>query len=632
MIKIGKQYTIGLSGHIDHGKTSLTKALTNIETDRLKEEQDRNISIELGYAYLQLSEDIALSVIDVPGHERFIRQMIAGVAGIDLVLLVVAADEGVMPQTREHIEILSLLGIERGIIVVTKIDNAEDELLSLVEDDIRTECAGTFLENAPICYVDSLSLKGIPELKGIINEELTTVPCRNPVGPFRLPIDQVFTVHGQGTVVRGTVYEGIIKEGELLEVLPSRQKTRARQIQVHHQPITEAVAGQRAAINVGGLSKSELKRGDVLVSSQYYSVTTMLDVSLKVVNKLEHPVKQRSYIKVYIGTAEVYGKIVMFDRNKLQENEEILCQLQLDEPIVTKRGDRFILRRPTPVETIGGGIVINPIGQRYRFGENTIEMLKRKQVGEPKDIIIETLKIYHTLTQEELGIRTSINPIELLNTMNELIKEDVLYEWEKGQFTLYSLYEEILMQIEADLSKFHEENSMQVGKKKAEIIQSFGSIIELKLLEHFIELAVKKGKIIKVGPFLALEGFTPYIPKVWDKRVNNICEGLKKEELNVSPLSEWFIKQQLPPALQEEVKYFLVRTEQLYDLDDKHFIHKDVLNKVVLSLRNHTKNEFSLKDAKEVLNVSRKYLVPLLELLDRLGYTSREEQNRVWKR
>ncbi|WP_370621795.1 selenocysteine-specific translation elongation factor [Bacillus sp. JCM 19034] len=247
-----KHYTIGLAGHIDHGKTTLTKALTNIDTDRLKEEKERKISIELGYAPLQLSEDMEISIIDVPGHERFIRQMIAGVAGIDLVLLVVAADEGVMPQTREHLEILQLLNIKRGLVVVTKVDRIDEELREIVELDIRDSIEGTFLEEAPLHFVDSVAKDGIEELKATIKKELDAVPNRDDSGAFRLPIDQVFTVHGQGTIVRGTVYEGNVQEGDMLELYPQQIPVRVRQLQVHRQERKQGRAGQRVAINLGG--------------------------------------------------------------------------------------------------------------------------------------------------------------------------------------------------------------------------------------------------------------------------------------------------------------------------------------------------------------------------------------------
>src|SRR3954451_2388835 len=344
-------FTIGMAGHIDHGKTSLTKALTNVDTDRLKEEKERQISIELGFAPLYEDGDIQISVIDVPGHERFIRQMIAGVAGIDLVVLVVAADEGVMPQTREHLEILKFLGVKSGLVAITKIDRVEEEFVELVKEDIFEELQGTVFEQAPYVLVDSISLKGIEELKTMIIETLKNQEMRDIRGALRLPIDQVFTVKGQGTVVRGTVYEGSVEEGQLLKVMPKGLDVRARQIQVHHHSANQAFAGQRAAINLSGVAKEELERGDVLVSSEHFIVTKTIDVAIHLVSDLDYMVKQRMPIKCHIGTAEVMGRIVFFDRNEIEtENEEILCQLRLDDEIVTKRGDRFILRRPSPQE------------------------------------------------------------------------------------------------------------------------------------------------------------------------------------------------------------------------------------------------------------------------------------------
>lgn len=256
-----RYFTIGMAGHIDHGKTTLTKALTNVDTDRLKEEKERQISIELGFAPLHEDEEIQISVVDVPGHERFIRQMIAGVAGIDLVILAVAADEGVMPQTREHLEILDFLGIRNGIVAITKIDRVDEEFTDLVKEEILEELKGTVFEDVPFILTDSLSGKGIEELKQLIIHILKEQDTRDAKGAFRLPIDQVFTVKGQGTVVRGTVYEGKVEEGQLLKIMPNGIETRARQLQVHHQPAKAAFAGQRAAINLSGVSKEDIERG-----------------------------------------------------------------------------------------------------------------------------------------------------------------------------------------------------------------------------------------------------------------------------------------------------------------------------------------------------------------------------------
>ncbi len=381
-----------MAGHIDHGKTTLTKALTNVDTDRLKEEKERQISIELGFAPLFEDKEVQISVIDVPGHERFIRQMIAGVAGIDLVVLVVAADEGVMPQTREHLDILGFLGIRNGIVAITKIDRVDEEFIDLVKDDIFEELQGTVFESSPFVLVDSLSKKGINELKELIVSTLKNQEMRDAKGAFRLPIDQVFTVKGQGTVVLGTVYEGTVEEGQALMIMPKGIEVRARQLQVHHQPAKQAFAGQRAAINLSNVAKEDLERGDVVVSSEHFNVTRTIDVAIRVVEDLDYMVKQRMPIKCHIGTAEVMGRIVFFDRNELkEENGEILCQLRLEEEVVTKRGDRFILRLPSPQETIGGGWVIDPRGEKYRFGVQTIEELEKKKIGSPKERIVAAL-------------------------------------------------------------------------------------------------------------------------------------------------------------------------------------------------------------------------------------------------
>lgn len=323
---MGKKYfTIGMAGHIDHGKTSLTKALTNIDTDRLKEEKERQISIEPGFAPLYEDEDLEVSVIDVPGHERFIRQMIAGVAGIDLVILVVAADEGVMPQTKEHLQILGFLGIEKGIVVISKADRVDEEFIGLVEEEILLELEGTVFEGSPSVLVDSLSLRGMEELKVLIEDELKEITPRGTTGAFRLPIDQAFSVKGQGTVVRGTVYEGSVEEGQQLKILPSGIETRARQIQVHRKQAEKAFAGQRTAINLSGVAKEDAARGQVLVSADSFTVTNVFDASIRTAEGLESAIKQRMPVKCHIGTAEVMGRIVFLTATSSRKIKKKSC-------------------------------------------------------------------------------------------------------------------------------------------------------------------------------------------------------------------------------------------------------------------------------------------------------------------
>ncbi|MBS4211501.1 selenocysteine-specific translation elongation factor [Neobacillus rhizophilus] len=623
-----RYFTIGMAGHIDHGKTSLTKALTNVDTDRLKEEKERQISIELGFAPLYEDEEIQISVIDVPGHERFIRQMIAGVAGIDLVVLVVAADEGVMPQTKEHLEILKFLGVKNGIIAITKIDRVDEEFIELVKDDILAELQGTVFEAAPFVLIDSLSKKGIEEIKQLIIKKLKEQEMRDAKGAFRLPIDQVFTVKGQGTVVRGTVYEGTVEEGQALKVMPKGLEVRARQIQVHHKPSPKAYAGQRAAINLSGVSKEDLERGEVLVSSEHFIVTRIIDVAIRVVEELEHLIKQRMPIKLHIGTAEVMGRIVFFDRNEIkEENGEILCQLRLEEEILTKRGDRFILRRPSPTETIGGGWVIDPRGNKYRFGEQTIGELEKKKVGTPKERITAALLEAKSLTLPELIKRTALDE----ETLSEHLQNDEFVLFNGKEYTLQQLIQSIEEDIYDRLQDFHQQNSMKQGINKAEILQSMQKKFSKSLLDYVVENAISKKVFYRREQFVWLAEFSPHVPKNWAKRTENLLAELKKDELKVRYLKDYLSAAGIPDTLEGDLRRFLEDQELIVLLDDQFAYHGDVFKEAVYQLQSATGLEFEVGEAKEVLELSRKYMIPFLEKLDAKGYTKRVENKRVWK-
>ncbi|XJZ28774.1 selenocysteine-specific translation elongation factor [Bacillota bacterium Lsc_1132] len=623
-----RYFTIGMAGHIDHGKTSLTKALTHVDTDRLKEEKERQISIELGFAPLYEDEDIQISVIDVPGHERFIRQMIAGVAGIDLVVLVVAADEGVMPQTREHLEILGFLGIQSGIIAITKIDRVEEEFIELVQEDILEELKGTVFENSPVVLVDSLSNRGIDELKTLIIQTLKDLEMRDAKGDFRLPIDQVFTVKGQGTVVRGTVYEGTVVEGQTLLIMPKGTEVKARQIQVHHQPAQKAFAGQRAAINLSGVSKEDLERGDVLVSSENFIVTRTIDVAVRVVEDLEYMVKQRMPIKLHIGTTEVMGRIVFFDRNELKEESgEILCQLRLDDEILTKRGDRFIIRRPSPQETIGGGWVIDPNGAKYRFGTQTIDELEKKKEGSPKERIIAVLYEAKSLTVNELIKQTALDE-EALRV--SLADEDFVLLNGK-EYTLKTLIRSIEDDMYDRLHDFHLANPMKPGLNKAELLQILRKSFPRPLLDYVVENGIDNGSFVRNGQFVSLAAFVPHVPKNWRKRTENMLEDLKKDGLQVRHLHDYFAKAGIPEDLAGDLKRYLEDQGEIVPLDDQFSFYGDHFRRAVEKLRSKTGAEFEVGEAKEILGLSRKYIIPFLEKIDALGWTKRAENKRVWQ-
>jgi len=624
-----RYFTIGMAGHIDHGKTSLTKALTNVDTDRLKEEKERQISIELGFAPLYEDQEIQISVIDVPGHERFIRQMIAGVAGIDLVVLVVAADEGVMPQTKEHLDILKFLGVKNGIIAITKIDRVDEEFIELVKDDILGELTGTVFEDAPFVLVDSLSKKGIHEIKELIIKTLKDQEMRDAKGAFRLPIDQVFTVKGQGTVVRGTVYEGTVEEGQVLKIMPKGLEVRARQIQVHHHSAQKAFAGQRAAINLSSVSKEELERGAVLVSSEHFIVTKTIDVAIRVVEDLEHIVKQRMPIKLHIGTAEVMGRIVFFDRNEIkEENGEILCQLRLEEEILTKRGDRFILRRPSPQETIGGGWVIDPRANKYRFGNETIEELEKKKAGTPRERITAALMEAKSLTLTELIKRTALDETTL--TVHLANPEFVLYNGKEYTLTL------LIVAVEEDifdqLQEFHQTHSMKAGINKAELLQSLQKRFPKSLLDFVVENGISNGVFKRKEQFVSLATFVPYVPKSWAKRTENLLHDLKKDGLKVRYLKEYFSAAGIPDSIEYDLRKFLEDQNSLVQLDDQFAYHGEVFMEAVEKLESGTEAEFDVGAAKDVLDLSRKYMIPFLERLDAKGLTKRVENKRVWKK
>ncbi|MFC5711914.1 selenocysteine-specific translation elongation factor [Thalassorhabdus alkalitolerans] len=624
-------YTIGMAGHIDHGKTTLTKALTDIDTDRLQEEKERNISIEPGFAPLSIHEEMDISIIDVPGHERFIRQMIAGVAGIDGVILVVAADEGVMPQTREHLEILSFLGITHSLIAVTKVDRVEEELLELVEEDIREEVQGTPFEHADLVFVDSLSGKGLDHLKSSIQEMMKGVPGRDPKGAFRLPIDQVFTVHGQGTVVRGTVYEGRIAEGETVKLLPAQKTVRARQLQVHKQPVREGIAGQRLAINLGGIDKEEVERGDVLVSADHYVSADTIDVELTTVDGIKFPLKQRGYIKLHLGTAEVYGKIVFFDRNVLEAGKKrVLCQVRLDEPVVTKRGDRFILRRPTPVETIGGGMVINTDTQKYKFGQETIDKLEKDLEGTPEDRIKDVLLEYKWLRKDEIVKHSGLTADEAEETLSLMLGGGTVIEVKDQMFTLPDLFDNFINRLRESLETFHASYPLRAGKNKSEILQENKGTYPKGLLEHFLDSGIQKELIKRNNQYISLQNFTPHFPKGWESRMENVVTALQREGLLVSPFEETAREQSLPDDLMKELRQYLLENGKAVPMDDKHIWDQEAVSEAKRKLRDGTNEVFTLQEAKEVLGVTRKYLVPFLEWLDNEKWTARKDKERTW--
>ncbi|MDH3998502.1 MAG: selenocysteine-specific translation elongation factor, partial [Desulfuromonadales bacterium] len=383
-----RYHIIGTAGHVDHGKTALIKKLTGANTDRLKEEQERGISIELGFAPFKQNDGSMVGVVDVPGHEKFIHNMLAGIGGIDLVLLVVDVNEGVMPQTREHLQILQLLQIPRGILVLTKCDLAEEDWVDIVEEEVRETLEGTFLQDAPCCRVSAITGDGIDALKQTIQNILDQLPPRDEGGPGRLPIDRHFTISGFGAIVTGTLLSGSIKVGDTVEVLPPGESVRVREVQVHGQKAEVARAGQRVALNLAGLERSLLQRGSVVASPGFFTQTQRFDARLTLLKEAPRPLKFRDPVHLHMGTAKVTARVALLDRDELQPGESVLAQFHLDAPLVAHRQDRFIVRSYSPMTTIGGGQIIDPAPVKHkRFRDEVMQALKELESGEGSFIV-----------------------------------------------------------------------------------------------------------------------------------------------------------------------------------------------------------------------------------------------------
>lgn len=616
-----------MAGHIDHGKTTLTKALTGVETDRLKEEKERKISIEPGFAPLKQTEDVQISIIDVPGHERFVRQMIAGVAGIDVVVLVVAADEGVMPQTQEHLYILSLLGIEHGVVVITKTDAVEKELLDIVKEDIKETVDGTFLETSPTFEVDSVSGQGIESFKNELIKYVQESPKRSTYHSFRLPIDHVFTVKGQGVVVRGTVFDGRAELGEELIILPGNNKVRVRQMQSHHEQIEAVHAGQRVAMNLGGISHHQLKRGNVLVKDEFYTATSRIDVAFIPLHTINYPIKQRQLIKLYVGTSEVNGKVIFYDRNEMSSTEtgEVLCQLHLDEEIVVARGDRFIIRRATPIETVGGGWVMNPNGEQRRFGKQSIEQLRNIRDGTAEERIFLLLKSGYAYTKADLIHFASVTEENFTKIAERLIVIG------KQMYTKHSVIQQLTTEIKDELTKYHSTYPLRLGMDKAELVSIFRTTYPEQLIEFTLKEATEAKDITVTEQIVALASFTPAPPQNWAKRIEKMIVEWKGDGADLERMTDYFTRHGIDESMHTDLYYYLLQSNLAYEFDDGRLIAQSVVAQLHEKLYKETHGEaFTLQIARDIVGLSRKNLVPLLELFDRLQYTERKDKERIW--
>lgn len=617
---------IGTAGHIDHGKTTLIKALSGIETDTTQEEKDRGMSINLGFAYFDLPSGKRCGVVDVPGHERFIKNMLAGVSGINLVLLLVDSREGIMPQTKEHIDILTLLGIENYIIVMTKIDLVEEEYRELVKEDIQEFISGTVLENSPIIEVDSISKKGLDTLLATIDKKTEDIAAKNVEKNARINIDRSFQVKGFGTVVTGTLTEGVINVGDELVIYPKEVKAKVRNIQVHSKDVETAYAGQRTAINLANIKFDDVKRGDTLATAGSLTKTYMLDIEIKLINDERANLELWDRVRVYIGTEEVMARVVPLGTDLLKAGESSFAQLRLEEEIAVKNYDKFIIRTYSPMITIGGGVILDASPKKHsRFNEEILEKLKVQLEGNTTDLIANYL-LSHTdylNSKENILKELQFPKEEVEESLTQLVENTTIYETKLG-YIHKKKYDEVLEKLKKLLSDYHNRYKLKVGIPKIEVLSKF-KISQKEMLE-LLDLFILNNEIRLEGNLVAEKDFEVN----YDKK-----QLAEKERIEKALLDGGFT----PPGVKELTNGEKPKVELLESLIDNTVVrldadlvlHEKVFKDAVQKVEAHCKenNQIGLAEFRDMTGSSRKYSMAILEYMDKIGITRRLENYRV---
>jgi len=627
-----KNIIIGTAGHVDHGKTALIKALTGIETDRIKEEKKRGITIELGFAYLDLPDGEKAGIIDVPGHEKFVKNMLAGAGGIDLALLVVAADEGFMPQTREHLGILSLLNISEGIIVVTKKDMVDEDWLEIVCDEVRQEVQGSFLENAQIIPVSSYTGEGIEQLRQAIFTMIDQkTQIKNLDVPFRIPVDRIFSVEGFGTVITGTLIEGTMKVGDPVTVYPSRIESRIRNLQVHSQNVQEAYAGQRVAVNLAGLKKTDLNKGDVIAVPDSMHTTMMIDIHLTVLKDCDREIRNATRLHLYHGARDILCKIVLLDRDSVGAGESCYAQLRLEEEIAVKTGDRFVLRFYSPVETIGGGVILDSNPFKHKRNDATVlESLKLKEGGSDREKISAALRDYSARfeTLDFLQIQTGIPKEQFDQQINKLIKDKVAFRVSDNVVIHTDYLNRLKDSAVKLLESYHKENPLREGMKKDEFRNKLIKYEDISVVDKITDSLVNRKVLKYVNNCVALADFEVQQDNNQQEIENAFLQG------GFSPESPDQIAARFPKVKNfKQVLESLVNTGKLVRVEEKILLHADYYNKALTLAKEHVdqNGQITLAEMRDLMGASRKFAVAVLEYWDKRGITKKVGDARTFK-
>ncbi|ACA59606.1 selenocysteine-specific translation elongation factor [Candidatus Desulforudis audaxviator] len=626
---------IGTAGHVDHGKTQLIKALTGIDTDRLREEKERGISIELGFAYMDLPDGRRAGIVDVPGHERFVKQMLAGISGIDLVLLVIAADEGVMPQTREHMDIIQLLDIERGIVVLNKVDLVEPDWLELVEEDVRAFLAGSVLEDAPVLRVSAVTGEGLPALRETIGMLTAGLRERTGAGPARLPIDRVFSITGFGTVVTGTLVSGSLKLGDPVEVLPPRLVSRVRTLQVHNQKVQKAGPGQRVAVNLVGLETQEINRGDVLASAGFFKPTRRLDVRLFLLGNTPRPLKNRARVRFHLGAAEILSRVLLLDRDELAPGEECYAQVILEAESVAERGDRFVIRSYSPMRTIGGGRVIDANPPRHKRNQpQVLDRLATLEKGNPGELISQFLQGGPApLNENEVAQGTGLEPDTVAAVCRELEAGGALRRLPGGGLLAhtddYRRWERAVIGI---LKDYHGRYPLREGHPREELRSRAFTGFATARFQDFLQALEADGVVTLYPQSVALREFAGReLPEKARKTLAEM-EGLFRVGGMQPPTTAQVLeKLGLPEPEGQEYLHHLIRAGTLVKIDNEWCFHVEAVEEARRRIGDYLAEHegLSVGEARNLLGTSRRYTLPLLEHFDRVRYTKRLGDLRV---
>lgn len=626
-----RHYLIGTAGHVDHGKTELIRALSGIETDRLKEEKQRGISIELGFAHMLLPSGRQVGIVDVPGHERFVRQMLAGVSGMDVVLLVIAADEGIMPQTREHLDILTLLDIPKGLVVLNKADLVEAEWLDLMEEEIREELRETAFRDAPLCRVSALTGAGISALRQTVDELLSEVESKKSTGPVRLPIDRVFTIQGFGTVVTGTLHNGTVKLGQELAVEPGYVLAKVRSIQVHSKKVELAQAGQRVAVNLAGVEVAEVERGSALVTPNIFKEGKILDLKVLQLSSVAKPLVQRQRVRFHLGTAEILGRIHLLDQNELAPGQEGFAQILLEEPVIAATGDRFVLRFYSPAHTIAGGKILGVAEYKQkRFKENVLALMKTKDQGDPLDLLAR--EILEPRTGAELAAKQQIAVGDLEANVKALEEAGRLEVWSEDETPLYwekeaaeQWREKLLKTIKA----YETANPLRLGISREELRTRLKVSWPHRRWQAILEQGAVRGFYRILGSKVQSEEGAE-MPSAMKKRLGALRSKWRTAGLTPPDFLTAAEECGVPKTESIEYAQYLCEIGEWLHIDQFYF-HKEDIEAAGERLTDflQERGEIAVSEGKEIWGTSRKYTVPLLEFFDKQKITKRQGDKRV---